>query len=300
MAERTPFDPDTPSERGAETDPYLPRYDETGEPGSASPSDEVIDGRNESGPADDGDYVAATDDGTADDPADDGTAASEAAGGPPRSRRPRTTAKPRTRWQLVGLTALGVVAALLLGWFTGIVAGKAFGPDEPEPRATPSETSEPAPATGEGATPGEPITVTGATLFDPPPGDGEENPDRVDLSYDGQPGTTWPTLQYQGNAKLGNIKPGVGIIYDLGSEKTFSKVQISTTIPGSTVEVRTGTGTTGTLEDFTGIVAAELQTNTEIPVPEGTSSQYVLIWITELVPQQGYFQASLSEVVFVA
>lgn len=290
MADRTP-DPDGNPDR--ETDPYLSPYDEPNDPDATAevtPVDQA---------AVDPDGAAMSDDELADDAdARDGTATSEAAGGSPRSRR--ADRKPRSRWQLVGLTALGVVGALLLGWFTGILAGKAFGPDEPKPRETAAESSEPAQVTGEGATPGEPITITGATLFDPPPGDGEENPDRVNLSYDGQPGTTWPTLQYQGNAKFGNIKPGVGIIYDLGSEKTFSKVQITTTLPGATVEVRTGTGTTGTLEDFTGIVASELQMNTEIPVPEGTKSQYVLIWITQLVPQQGYFQASLSEVVFVA
>lgn len=296
MAPRTPSDPDGYSESQAETDPYGSVYDEPYDEAGVAPGVSA-DERAPGGPSEaNGDYHVGADDADAQ-PAGDGTASGEAAAAPRRSGK---AAAPRTRWQLVGLTALGVVAALLLGWFTGIIAGKAFGPDEPEPREKPTETSEPAQATGEGATPGEPITITGATLFDPPPGDGEENPDRVDLSYDGQPGTTWPTLQYKGNAKFGNIKPGVGIIYDLGSTKTFAKVQISTTLPGATVEIRTGGGKTGTIDQFTSVASAELQLSTEIPVPEGTSSQYVLIWITELVPQQGYFQASLSEVVFIA
>lgn len=93
------------------------------------------------------------------------------------------------------------------------------------------------------------------------------------------------------------MKPGVGIIYDLGSVQKVSKVVISTTTPGAVVEIRTGAGTTGAIGDFTGVAGpVTLEASTEIPVPEGTSTQYVLVWITQLVPQGGSFQASLSEV----
>jgi hypothetical protein len=212
--------------------------------------------------------------------------------------RPRSKQRPRPRngWQLLGVTAVGLVLAVVLGWFGGILTGKAFGPQAQEDRATPS-SSAPATPTGGGETAGEPIQIAGATLFDPPPGDGEENPDRVGLSYDGLPGTTWPTLQYQGTAMFGNIKPGVGIIYDLGGEKTISKVDLVTTLPGSTVEIRVGGATSGTVDQFPVVAGpVELQTNTSIEIPDGVSTRYVLVWITELVPQQGYFQAALSEV----
>ena len=212
--------------------------------------------------------------------------------------RPGTKGGPRPRngWQLLGVTALGLVVALILGWFTGVLAGKTFGPEEQSERAAPS-SSAPATPTGAGTTPGEPIQIAGATLFDPPPGDGEENPDRVALSYDGQPGTTWPTLQYQGTAQFGNIKPGVGIVYDLGGEKTISKVDVLTTLPGATVEVRAGGAASGTIDQFPAVAGpVELQTNTSIDVPDGVSTRYVLVWITTLVPQQGYFQAALSEI----
>ena len=204
--------------------------------------------------------------------------------------------RPRNGWQLLGVTALGVVLAVVLGWFTGVLAGNVFGPDDQSDEAAPSSSAPPAPTTESGGT-GEPIEITAATLFDPPPGDGEENPDRIDLSYDGQPGTTWPTLQYQGTAAFGNIKPGVGIVYDLGGETTISQIDIVTTLPGATVEIRTGTGADGTIDEFPVVAGpVELQTNTTIEIPEGTTTQYVLVWLTKLVPQQGYFQAALSEV----
>lgn len=206
------------------------------------------------------------------------------------------------KWALVGVTAAGVVLALLVGWLGGLLVGKAFGPEDPATASSAApEPSEP-PPTSEEAAPGtpQPIAITEATLFDPPPGDGEENPDRLDLSYDGQEGTTWPTLQYKSTAKFGNIKPGVGIIYDLGSEVPVSQVTILTNLPGATVEIRTGSGTSGTIDDFAVVGGpVELDSSTEIPVAEGTTTRYVLVWITELVPQQGYFQAALSEVTII-
>lgn len=212
--------------------------------------------------------------------------------GPKKSKR----TQPHNKWKLLGVTAGGLVLALLLGWFTGVLAGKAFGPAEPKPKASATKSSD-AKATGEGSTPGEAIKIANAALLDPPPGDGQENPDRINLSYDGQPGTTWPTLQYKGTATFGNIKPGVGIVYDLGADKTVSAVKISTTLPGATVEIHTGTALEGTLDQFPLVAGpTQLQAETNIPLPAGTTTRYVLVWITQLVEQQGFFQASLSEV----
>lgn len=212
----------------------------------------------------------------------------------------RRTGKKLSKWALLGITAVGLVLALIVGWFTGVLAGKIFGPDE-QPRASSSATSSaPATATGSGDQPGQALQIAGAELFDPPPGDGEENPDRINLSYDGQPGTTWPTLQYKGSANFGNIKPGVGIVYDLGADRTLSQVKIQTTIPGATVEIRTAAATSDTLEGYTPVANATLQTATDIEIPQGTTARYVLVWITSLVEQQGVFQASLSEVQFIS
>lgn len=214
-----------------------------------------------------------------------------------RSRaRSKRAARPRTGWQLLGVSALGLVIALILGWFSGVLAGKAFGPEDDSKRTAASSSAPPS-TTASGGGAGQPIPIAASTLFDPPPGDGEENPDRINLSHDGQPGTTWPTLQYQGTALFGNIKPGVGIVYDLGSESTVSKVDIVTTIPGADVEIRVGGANTGTVDQFPVVAGpVTLQTNTTFQIPPGTTTRYVLVWITKLVPQQGFYQAALSEV----
>ncbi|GAB3312388.1 murein biosynthesis integral membrane protein MurJ [Epidermidibacterium keratini] len=212
----------------------------------------------------------------------------------------KRSTKTRSKWALLGITAAGLALALVVGWFTGILAGKVFGPEEQSRASSSTTSSAPATATGSGANPGEALQIAGAELFDPPPGDGQENPDRINLSYDGQPGTAWPTLQYKGSANFGNIKPGVGIVYDLGADRTLSQVKIQTTIPGATVEIRVAASPAENLDGYSPVANATLQTTTDIAIAQGTTARYVLVWITSLVQQQGTFQASLSEVQFIS
>ena len=73
------------------------------------------------------------------------------------------------------------------------------------------------------ATPG-PIAITGAREFDPQGEDKSENPDEVAYAYDKNPKTRWRTVQYLRNPKLGGIKRGVGLIFDLGIAQPVREV----------------------------------------------------------------------------
>ena len=208
----------------------------------------------------------------------------------------------RNRFVLAAAILLSLCALLVIGWFVGLLIGGVFSSDNQKSTATDGSTTSSAAPPASQAKPqtGQPIAITGAKLLDPPPGDGQENPDRIDLSYDGNTGTTWPTLQYKGSANFGNLKPGVGIVYDLGSEQTVGAVKITTTLPGAAVEIRTGTEAQASSLDAypVAVQSTELKGETEIKLPEGTKTRYVVVWITKLVPQESYFQASLSEVAF--
>lgn len=201
---------------------------------------------------------------------------------------------------------LGVLALVVVAWFVGLLAGGVFGPATPKQSASSDSSASSAPKkSSSSAAPsatGQPIAVAGATLLDPPPGDGQENPNRINLSYDGNPATTWPTLQYQGSATFGNIKKGVGIVYDLGFPSTVASVTIQTTIPGAVVQIRTGTAATGSSIDAYPQVGADTTLtgdSTTITLPPGTKTQYIVVWITQLVQQSnGSYQAALSEVSF--
>lgn len=208
----------------------------------------------------------------------------------------------RNRFVILLGVLLGLIGLVVVGWFAGLLLGKvAGGANDSTAGSTPppasatktSAASSSAPAAG-----GQPIKIVAATLFDPPPGDGQENPSDLPQAIDGNPGTFWPTLQYNGSAAFGNIKKGVGFFVDLGSEQTVSSVKITTSLPGAKLEIRNATTTTGTSVDGFPIVSPNqtLAADTDFPVTAGTKTRYLLVWLTELVPVQGKFQASISEV----
>jgi eukaryotic-like serine/threonine-protein kinase len=153
-----------------------------------------------------------------------------------------------------------------------------------------TSASEEAPASG------GPVKVTKGTVFDPG-GDGEpENDSQVPQSFDGDPATVWKTLTYQGAPTFGNLKDGVGVVYDLGSEQKVVGATIATTMPGATVEIHAASGPDGALEDWPLLAKGTLEKSTDFSFEKPASTRYVLVWITELAEGDGGFQADLAEV----
>jgi len=139
--------------------------------------------------------------------------------------------------------------------------------------------------------------LAGLPVFDPQ-GDGQpENDRQAPLSYDGNPSTAWKTLEYRGSAAFGNLKKGVGIVYDLGSPKSLSAVTVSSLQPGAALEIRTGGDPHGTLDSFTPVASGTVRNATDFTFSKPVTSRYVLVWITGLVPSNGSFSGDLAEVV---
>jgi hypothetical protein len=144
--------------------------------------------------------------------------------------------------------------------------------------------------------PGAAVPISDASVFDPF-GDGEpENDDDVPKSYDGDPESAWSTLEYRNSADFGNLKPGVGVLYDLGSKQSLAGVTLTTTLPGATVEVRTGNSADGPLDSYAVAKQVQLTGTDHVRFDTSVSARYVLIWVTHLVPTDGNFQADLAEV----
>lgn len=214
----------------------------------------------------------------------------EAPAGPPRPVR-----SARRRLAMVGLPllALALVVAFAL-WFGKNVIDVASSVEEPV-GSTPSVPSVSAPPAEEQPA-AAPAQVTAAALFNPF-GDGEpENDDEVPLTYDGDPATAWSTVNYRGSATFGNLKPGVGVLYDLGTDQALAGVRLTTTTPGATVEVRTGQAATGDLDAFPVAATGTLTGTDELPFDAPVTTRYVLVWVTGLVPSDGGFSASIAEV----
>ncbi|WP_091541981.1 hypothetical protein [Modestobacter sp. DSM 44400] len=205
----------------------------------------------------------------------------------------------RRRLAVIGLPLLALLMVIAFAlWFGKNVLSVAGSVDEVQgstPLAgAPASSSAGAPPPSADAA--GPLPVTAASVFDPY-GDGEpENDDDVPLSYDGDPATAWQTLGYRGSAEFGNLKPGVGVLYDLGSEQSVGAVTVLTTLPGTTVEVRTGDDPNGDLDSFPVAVSGELTGTDQFAFPSPVATRYVLVWITGLVQSDGNFTGSLAEV----
>ena len=125
---------------------------------------------------------------------------------------------------------------------------------------SPDETSPGSSGAGDGGAREATIEISTAADFDPPPGDGAEHSTEVPQAFDGDEATVWSSEDY--STSLQDQKPGIGLVFDLGSSEEVADSAAEETI------------------DFD---------------PE--SARYWLIWITDL-PNGGPGSAAIAEVRF--
>ncbi|WP_346620802.1 hypothetical protein [Blastococcus montanus] len=206
----------------------------------------------------------------------------------------------RHRLVVVGLPLLALAVVIALAWWLGTSVLSVAGTvgNAVDGSIPPSSTVEDAPAEPgpEPATAGAPVAIAGAEVFDPF-GDGEpENDAAVPLSYDGDPATAWSTLDYRGSPAFGNLKPGVGVVYDLGETRQLAGVTVQSPLPGATVEVRTADTPADSLDGFAVAAEGTLADTTELTFAEPVDARYVLLWVTGLTDGPDGFTAEVAEV----
>jgi hypothetical protein len=203
----------------------------------------------------------------------------------------------RRRFAVVGISVLALAVVIALAWWLGTnVLTVADSVDE-VPGSTPSGGSSSAQGSGAAPEPGAPVAIVSADVFDPE-GDGEpENDQDVPLSYDNDPSTSWSTLEYRGSPAFGNLKDGVGILYDLGSDQNLAGVTLTTSTPGIAVEVRTGDDADGTLDSYALAASGTVDGTSDLTFDKPATGRFVLVWVTGLVSSADGFQGDLAEVV---
>ncbi|MFJ5968519.1 serine/threonine protein kinase [Streptomyces sp. NPDC093060] len=136
-------------------------------------------------------------------------------------------------------------------------------------------------------TAGTPIPIKGGRDFDPFSDDHSENPDDITKAFDNNPSTNWETSFYL-SPEFGNLKPGVGMVLDLGKVQQVGKVTI-TFVGQTSVELRAASADAGSeptsLDAFT---KAASGSGTTVVLKPDTSlkTQYLLVWLTKL-PSDG-------------
>ncbi len=138
------------------------------------------------------------------------------------------------------------------------------------------------------------VRIADAYDFDPH-GDGGEDPDEVPLARDGDPSTAWTTDNYHDPLEM--LKPGVGLVFDLGSAQDVTEVQVTLVPAGPDIELRAAS-TAGIDETDFELVAQQADAPSDLRFEvEDTSARYWLLWITQL-PDESGGSAGIAEVRF--
>ena len=218
---------------------------------------------------------------------------------PPSSAGTLSGEPGRTRRAVMSIATTVLAAAIILTSATmvGLDAGAdqvgATGP------AITVETTEPGSTAG--AAGGAALPVVTVKDLDPEVdrGDGKENPEQVGNVLDGDVATTWRTRTYLNRPNLGGLKPGVGLVLDLGSVRPVGAVTIRLVGRGTDLELRAADSVGARGEDYGLIYAttgdSQLRT---IRLGEPRSARYLLVWLTSL-PRVGQneYRGEISEIV---
>ncbi|MGW2701351.1 serine/threonine protein kinase [Streptomyces sp. NPDC001340] len=136
-------------------------------------------------------------------------------------------------------------------------------------------------------TSGTPVPIKGGRDFDPFSDDRSENPDDITKAFDNSPSTNWETSFYL-SPEFGNLKPGVGMVLDLGKVQQVGKVTV-TFVGQTSVELRAAGAEAGSeptsLDAYT---KAASGSGTTVVLKPDTSlkTRYLLVWLTKL-PSDG-------------
>lgn len=194
-------------------------------------------------------------------------------------RRRRPNSLPRRRW-LIALVAL--VLLTLIGSLIAVAVSNGGKGKDTSPTVTPNSQR--------GATA---VPISKVDDFDPVDdgGNGEENPNTVALAWDKKPGTSWTTVTYKGRATMGGLKPGVGLVIDLGQPTAVTAVKLMLVGEPTAVQIMVPLTDPGTTEvaPMTSVkqwqvVASDATAPTSVTLTPKTpvTTRYVLVYLTSL------------------
>jgi putative peptidoglycan lipid II flippase len=145
---------------------------------------------------------------------------------------------------------------------------------------------------GGGAGGGGPVRLVASNAYDPQgTGAPGEHDELVSNATDGNPGTSWETERYR-SLTFGNLKQGVGIVFDAGRPVRLGALTVVSDTPGFTADVKAGASSNGPFDTVSG--SQTVDTSTTFRLSEPGARRYYLVWITGLAP--GYPRTHVSEV----
>jgi hypothetical protein len=143
----------------------------------------------------------------------------------------------------------------------------------------------------------KPVSDSTFNIYGTPPGN-TENESTAPYAIDGSLSTAWTTSYYFDHANFGGLKPGTGLLIDMGKEVRLSQVEVLFGSQGpTTAEIYLGNSTAMSktaLSNFTLVSpSASASGDHKFPVTGQATGRYVLIWLTS-VPQLPKTPAGMS------
>ncbi len=187
-----------------------------------------------------------------------------------------------------GLVLLGIVGALVIATVLAFLVG----------RSTNDSTADPI----ERSSPLRILPIQRAGDFDPQGDDNSENSDQARLAIDDKLTTGWPTSTYLGQAKLGGLKDGVGLVLDLGGPREVDSVRVRLAGTPTSFSIYVSPSDTtkvpGTLRGLRRVaVLNDAGTDATVSLDSGILTRYVVVWLRSVPEvQEGQFRGEIREV----
>ena len=220
----------------------------------------------------------------------------------PETPSPRKAERHLPGWVRPALPKVAAVAVITAVGVIGYQSGKEVGELPRRPGALDALVAS-APSAEPGTPAGTRIDLRKAPIqvrdYDPFSRDRTEQADAVPNVYDEDLSTVWTTDGYK-TATFGGLKPGVGLLVDLGTPTALAGVQVGMTAGGAAVDLR-ATNTLGeNADDFTVVARSKGSAQVATLTPTGkTPSRYWLVWFTSLPKaDDGKYRLSVAELVF--
>lgn len=168
------------------------------------------------------------------------------------------------------------------------------GEEEPETSAetsTPTKTDDGKDKKTEEPKP-DPPKIDKVKALDPE-GDDEENDDEAEDVIPNTKGS-WHTDRYN-SAAFGNLKSGVGLLFELEDKTTVKEVKVKSSNSGGSFEIREGSDP----EDAKKVGEGEFDSDgVTIKLDDDVDTDKLVLWVTELPQDEGGFRAIINTVDF--
>ena len=170
-------------------------------------------------------------------------------------------------------------------------------PARSRPRRAPPPRRPTAPRPPPPAPASQALSIAGATAFGPGGAGTGDTPQNANLAVDSLYSTGWRSDWYT-TAAFGNLKPGTGLLLDLGRRVTINDAQLDLGgFSGADIQLRAGnTASPGDLHEVASAngVSGRVTVNLKTPA----RAKYLLIWFSQLPPDgNGTYQAAVYHVI---